>query len=151
MRGEQGDMARQVLIIYVWSDTSASFRPLATFLGTHGYQPKLLWLGDTISRDDDVGVENVAKRMSEVIDEAMARRELDASFDMTVHRTGGWPPPEAYALRTSAPVPSAVRKPALRPECSVVEPDYGVFGTCANGSRRYALVRRQTRVATDFP
>ena len=82
-------MARQVLIIHGWSDTSTSFRPLANFLGSHGYQPKLLWLGDYISRDDDIGVEDVAKRMAEVIDEMLARRDLDASFDMIVHSTGG--------------------------------------------------------------
>lgn len=81
-------MSKQVLIIHGWSDTSASFRPLASFLADHGYQPKLLWLGDYISKDDDVGVEDVGKRMAEVIDGMIASKELDASFDMIVHSTG---------------------------------------------------------------
>ena len=82
-------MPRQVLIIHGWSDTSASFRPLASFLANQGYQPKLLWLGDYISKDDDVGVADVSKRMAEVIDGMILTKELDASFDMIVHSTGG--------------------------------------------------------------
>jgi len=82
-------MPRQILIIHGWSDSSASFRPLASFLSANGYQPKLLWLGDYISKDDDVGVPDVAKRMAEVIDAMIASRELEASFDMIVHSTGG--------------------------------------------------------------
>jgi len=82
-------MANQVLIIHGWSDTSTSFRSLAGFLNKHGYEPKVLWLGDYISKDDDVRVEDVAKRMAEVIDEMMASGELNKSFDMIVHSTGG--------------------------------------------------------------
>ena len=82
-------MPRQVLIIHGWSDTSASFRPLASFLADQGYQPKLLWLGDYISKDDDVGVEDVGKRMAEVIDGMIASQERDAAFDMIVRSTGG--------------------------------------------------------------
>lgn len=82
-------MPRQVLIIHGWSDTSRSFRPLAKFLTTAGYQPKLLWLGDYISKDDDVRVEDVGKRMGEIIDQMMASGELDRSFDVIVHSTGG--------------------------------------------------------------
>ena len=82
-------MARQVLIIHGWSDTSKSFRSLAGFLSNHGYEPKVLWLGDYISKDDDVRVEDVAKRMGEVIDGMIASGDLDKSFDMIVHSTGG--------------------------------------------------------------
>lgn len=82
-------MARQVLILHGWSDTSKSFGPLTRFLQAAGYDAKLLWLGDYISRDDDVRVEDVGKRMGEVIDDMMARSELDPSFDMIVHSTGG--------------------------------------------------------------
>ncbi|MBK9953663.1 MAG: hypothetical protein IPP18_00440 [Rhodocyclaceae bacterium] len=69
--------ARQVLIVHGWSDTSKSFRALARFLADHGYNARLLWLGDYISRDDDLRVEDVARRMGEVIDERMAKGELD--------------------------------------------------------------------------
>src|SRR5258708_856974 len=82
-------MARQVLIIHGWSDTSRSFHALASFLAAHGYAPKLLWLGDYISRDDDVRVEDVGKRMSEVIADMSKSGELDKSFDVIVHSTGG--------------------------------------------------------------
>jgi hypothetical protein len=82
-------MANQVLIIHGWSDTSNSFRSLAGFLSTHGYKPQVLWLGDNISKDDDVRVEDVAKRMGEVIDRMIASGDLDKSFDMIVHSTGG--------------------------------------------------------------
>lgn len=81
-------MARQVLIVHGWSDSSRSFRTLARFLAAHGYEPKVLWLGDYISRDDDVRVEDVGKRMGEVIDEMTGKGELNASFDMIVHSTG---------------------------------------------------------------
>ena len=82
-------MPRQILIIHGWSDSSTSFRPLASFLTANGYAPKLLWLGDYISKDDDVSVPDVAKRMAEVIDAMIAGGELEASFDMIAHSTGG--------------------------------------------------------------
>jgi pimeloyl-ACP methyl ester carboxylesterase len=82
-------LTKQVLIIHGWSDTSRSFRPLARFLSEHGYEPKLLWLGDYISKDDDVRVEDVGIRMAEVVDEMMTRGELESSFDVIVHSTGG--------------------------------------------------------------
>jgi len=81
-------MARQVLILHGWSDSSRSFRSLAAFLSANNYQPKTLWLGDYISKDDDVRVEDVGKRMAEVIDVMIANSELDSSFDMIVHSTG---------------------------------------------------------------
>lgn len=82
-------MARQVLIIHGWSDTSASFIPLARFLAAHGYAPKLLWLGDYISKDDDVRVQDVATRMNEVVNAMLTKGELAAPFDVIVHSTGG--------------------------------------------------------------
>ena len=82
-------MARQVVIIHGWSDTSASFRPLATFLAANGYVPKELWLGDYISLDDDVRVADVGKRMGQVVDQLIASGDLAASFDVIVHSTGG--------------------------------------------------------------
>lgn len=36
-------------------------------LRANGYTAVLLWLGDYISMDDDVGVEDVAKRMEQVV------------------------------------------------------------------------------------
>lgn len=82
-------MARQVVIIHGWSDTSDSFRPLAAFLTANGFAPKELWLGDYISLDDDVRVADVGKRMGQVVDQLIASGELAASFDVIVHSTGG--------------------------------------------------------------
>lgn len=82
-------MAGQVLIVHGWSDGSDSFQPLARFLTGNGYDAKTLWLGDYISMDDDVRVQDVAIRMAEVIDARIAGGELQASFDMIVHSTGG--------------------------------------------------------------
>lgn len=82
-------MARQVLIVHGWSDTSDSFHALARFLGAHGFDARTLWLGDYISMEDDVRAQDVAIRMAEVIDERIGRGELQPDFDMIVHSTGG--------------------------------------------------------------
>ena len=82
-------MARQVVIVHGWSDTSQSFRSLAAFLAGNGYEPKVIWLGDYISKDDDVRIEDVGKRMGEVIDDMLQSKALDTSFDVIVHSTGG--------------------------------------------------------------
>jgi len=60
---------RDVLIVHGWSDTSKSFSPWVDFLGNSGFKAASLWLGDTISLDDDVNIEDVASRM-----EALTRR-----------------------------------------------------------------------------
>lgn len=80
---------RQVVIIHGWSDDSDSFIPLAQFLKTHGFAVVPLWLGDYISMDDDVKIEDVAKRMDVLLREKIAANELSAEFDMIVHSTGG--------------------------------------------------------------
>lgn len=82
-------MPNQVVILHGWSDTSRSFRPLANFLEGHGYRTVPLWLGDYISLDDDVRVEDVAKRMEDVVQEHLQGRRLRAPFDLIVHSTGG--------------------------------------------------------------
>lgn len=80
---------RHVLIVHGWSDNSESFQPLADFLKNNGFKPVLLWLGDYISMDDDVKVEDVAKRMHVLINEKLISGELKKPFDMIVHSTGG--------------------------------------------------------------
>lgn len=82
-------MPRQVVILHGWSDNSKSFLPLTEFLDENGFKPYPLWLGDYISLDDDVRVEDVAKRMQTVLQEKMAGEGLKAPFDMIVHSTGG--------------------------------------------------------------
>jgi len=80
---------KQVIILHGWSDTSKSFEDLAKFLSTHEYQALPIWLGDYISLDDDIAVKDVAKRMQEVINEKIKSKELNSTFDMIVHSTGG--------------------------------------------------------------
>ncbi|HZF14247.1 MAG TPA: alpha/beta fold hydrolase [Thermoanaerobaculia bacterium] len=79
----------QVLILHGWSDTSKSFRPLASFLAANGYDTVPVWLGDYISLDDDVGVQDVAKRLDAEVREQLQSQRLQAPFDMIVHSTGG--------------------------------------------------------------
>ena len=79
----------QVLIVHGWSDTSETFDPLARFLRDNGYDAAPLFLGDYISLDDDVRIEDVAKRMDAVVHERIDSGALAAPFDMIVHSTGG--------------------------------------------------------------
>ena len=60
---------RDVLIVHGWSDTSKSFSPWVDFVRNSGFKAASLWLGDTISLDGDVKIEDVASRM-----EALTRR-----------------------------------------------------------------------------
>jgi len=66
-------MPRQVAILHGWSDNSESFRPLAKYLKDKGYKTIPIFLGDYISLRDDVNIDDVAKRMEEVVLEKMAR------------------------------------------------------------------------------
>ena len=82
-------MPSQVAIIHGWSDTHASFLPLRKFLEANGYQASEIWLSDYISLNDDVRVEDVAKRMHAVIANALAVGQLTRPFDIIAHSTGG--------------------------------------------------------------
>ena len=80
---------RQIAILHGWSDDSDSFKPLAKFLRDRGLAPVPVWLGDYISMDDDVGVQDVSKRMEEVVTSMQAAGTLANEFDLIVHSTGG--------------------------------------------------------------
>jgi len=80
---------RDVLIVHGWSDTSKSFSPLVDFLKSSGFNAVGLWLGDYISLDDDVKIEDVAKRMETLVRQKLLAGEIKAPFDMIVHSTGG--------------------------------------------------------------
>lgn len=87
-------MNRQVAILHGWSDNSESFRPLSDYLKDSGYRVVPIFLGDYVSLRDDVNIDDVAKRMEEVVREKMARParardRLAKNFDMIVHSTGG--------------------------------------------------------------
>jgi pimeloyl-ACP methyl ester carboxylesterase len=82
-------MPAQVAIVHGWSDTSTSFHDLRDYLVANGYQVAQIWLGDYVSMDDDVRVEDVAKRMEAVIRAAIGDGSLASPFDLIVHSTGG--------------------------------------------------------------
>lgn len=82
-------MPAEVAIVHGWSDTSKSFRNLRDFLSRNGYSVRQIWLGDYVSLDDDVRLEDVAKRMQRVLSDLIARGELTVPFDLVVHSTGG--------------------------------------------------------------
>lgn len=81
-------MPGHVAIVHGWSDSSSSFRDLRDFLVGHDYDVHQIWLGDYVSTDDDVRVEDVAKRMNVVVETMMDDGQLPSSFDLIVHSTG---------------------------------------------------------------
>src|SRR5688500_14980280 len=82
-------MATQVVILHGWSDKSESFRNLRDFLVANGWAAAEVWLSDYISLDDDVRIDDVSKRMDEVIRAAIAGGTIQVPFDLIVHSTGG--------------------------------------------------------------
>lgn len=85
-------MPRQVVILHGWSDTSESFKPLARFLKRNGFDAHPIYLGDYVSLNNDVRIEDVAKRMEEAVRAAQRKRgagRLGRTFDLIVHSTGG--------------------------------------------------------------
>lgn len=80
---------KQVVIIHGWSDTSKSFEPLVDFLDANGFKARELWLGDYISLEDDVRIEDVARRMQTVLLDELGSRRLQPGFSIIAHSTGG--------------------------------------------------------------
>ncbi len=77
-----------IAILHGWSDKGDSFKSLRTFLAQNGFAAQDVFLGNYISMDDDVRVEDVAKRMDVVIQDMLAAGTLRAPFDLIVHSTG---------------------------------------------------------------
>ena len=77
-----------VAILHGWSDKGQSFQPLRDFLTANGFPTQDVFLGNYISMDDDVRVEDVAKRMDVVIQGLMDSGKLRKPFDLIVHSTG---------------------------------------------------------------
>jgi len=82
-------MPAQIAILHGWSDSSKSFRDLRDFLVGRGYDVAQVWLGDYVSMEDDVRVEDVGKRMEAVLRAAIESGDLEVPFDLVVHSTGG--------------------------------------------------------------
>jgi hypothetical protein len=77
-----------IAILHGWSDKGDSFKHLRDFLGQNGFAVQDVFLGNYISMDDDVRVEDVAKRMDVVIQAMIAAGTLSQTFDLIVHSTG---------------------------------------------------------------
>ena len=82
-------MPADIAIVHGWSDSSKSFQNLRAFLAANGRTAQQIWLGDYVSTDDDVRVEDVAKRMHAVLRKAIGKGDLAPTFDLIVHSTGG--------------------------------------------------------------
>jgi hypothetical protein len=82
-------MATQVIILHGWSDKSESFRSLRDFLVANGRTATEVWLSDYISLDDDVRIDDVSKRMDDVVRAGIADGTITVPFDLIVHSTGG--------------------------------------------------------------
>src|SRR4051812_31253352 len=82
-------MPAQVAIIHGWSDRSESFHALRDFLVARGFGATEIWLADYLSMEDDVRVEDVAKRMQAVLLGLVETGKLTKPFDLIVHSTGG--------------------------------------------------------------
>jgi len=78
-----------VLIVHGWSDTSKSFRSLAKFLSSHGFQTVNLFLADYISMEDDVSIDDAANAMERAVQTQISSGALQLPFDLVVHSTGG--------------------------------------------------------------
>ncbi|MEW6536739.1 MAG: hypothetical protein AB1454_14110 [Candidatus Auribacterota bacterium] len=76
-----------VLILHGWSDTSASFKPLANFLRNNGRQVIDIWLADYVSMHDEVTIYDLGNAMGRAIREQKIP-ESKHSFDVIIHSTG---------------------------------------------------------------
>ena len=78
-----------IVIVHGWSDKSDSFKPLADFLRTKGFQTVNLFLADYLSMQDEVTVDDAAKAMQIAVRASVEAGQLSLPFDLIVHSTGG--------------------------------------------------------------
>jgi hypothetical protein len=81
-------MARHVVLLHGWSATSESMGELVAFVAQLGRPVTTIHLGDYLSMQDDVRVEDAAKRMQAVVEEQVSKGALSKPFDLIVHSTG---------------------------------------------------------------
>ena len=78
-----------LIILHGWSDHSQAFEPLARELARRGRSVLPLWLGDYVSMEDAVTVDDVAQALEAALQTLILARSLQAPLDMIVHSTGG--------------------------------------------------------------
>jgi hypothetical protein len=81
-------MPRPVVLLHGWSANSRSMAEVAAFVRGEGREAVPIHLGDYLSMQDDVRVEDAAKRMHAVLMARLEAGELSAPFDLIVHSTG---------------------------------------------------------------
>ncbi|WP_291843178.1 hypothetical protein [Maricaulis sp.] len=81
-------MAEHVLLIHGWSASDKSMAKIGNLLAEHGYQTRDVFLGGYPSMDDDVRIEDSARRLQVIVGEMQAAGTLPAKFHVVVHSTG---------------------------------------------------------------
>ena len=79
---------RPVVILHGYSDKSESFRPLASYLKSHGFQVVDVWLADYKSMNNEITIHDLGQAMGTAL-KAKKVPETPGSFDVIVHSTGG--------------------------------------------------------------
>ncbi len=80
-------MDRNIVILHGYSDDQESFQPLADFLKKNGFKVMPIFLGDYVTLEDTITIEDLAKAFRAAL--AYERMPTGArSFDLIVHSTG---------------------------------------------------------------
>jgi len=81
-------MTRQVVLIHGWSAQERSMADIARLLESCDYATVDIWLGGYPSTDDDLRIEDAARRLGEEIAVRQGDGRLGAKFHLIVHSTG---------------------------------------------------------------
>lgn len=77
-----------LIILHGWSDTSASFNPLAAWLAANDFDVVPIYLGDYLSMNDEVTLHDLGFAFRRALRDKGIAQERH-SFDVVVHSTGG--------------------------------------------------------------
>lgn len=81
-------MKLPVLILHGWSDSSASFRPLARFLRDQGEDVREVHLGDYLSMQDEITLQDLGHAMLRALRDQEELSLNRHGFNVIVHSTG---------------------------------------------------------------
>jgi pimeloyl-ACP methyl ester carboxylesterase len=81
-------MKRPLIILHGWSDTSGSFKPLATWFRRKGFKTRDIFLGDYVSMRDSIRLSDLGFAFRRALDDHKVPLRPGA-FDLVVHSTGG--------------------------------------------------------------
>lgn len=80
-------MPLPVVILHGWSDSEVSFRPLAEFLRSAGRSVMPIYLGNYVTLEDSLTIQDLAKAFVRALADAGIPTS-NHSFDLVVHSTG---------------------------------------------------------------